>query len=245
MVYNSYMRTAQFLISITLLLCSAIDVSAAKPATKSKPAIEVREYDIAPFLVGAREESAPDPTLVPRRPDDVIGGEYPTRREVVERLISLITETVDRDSWRDNGGDYGEVREEHGKIVVTQTKENHRYVKSLLGQLKEKPSTRAVAVPEPSEKDDESVTRVYDIRDVRAGRCVDLKPGETVTREAAIEALKRKIVESVAPQTWHDNGGDQGAIREAGGSLIITQRGSEQRAIKELLEELRQVPERL
>ena len=64
------------------------------------------------------------------------GAPVTPRQERVDVLCRLITETVAPDSWRDAGGILGAVYEFGGRLVVLQTSENHRQVRSLLYQLR-------------------------------------------------------------------------------------------------------------
>ena len=66
-----------------------------------------------------------------------------TRDELVEAIISLIQDIVASDSWKDNGGSIGSIRELSGQLIVTQTPENQRALVRLLEQLRE---TRAIQV---------------------------------------------------------------------------------------------------
>jgi general secretion pathway protein D len=61
----------------------------------------------------------------------------PTRQELVEAIIKLIQDTVASDTWKDNGGNVGSVRELGGQLIVTQTPENQRALVKLLDQLRE------------------------------------------------------------------------------------------------------------
>ena len=56
--------------------------------------------------------------------------------EAEESLIHLIEETVDPTTWRDAGGTIGGIRGFDGKLIVTQTAENHRAVINLLSSLR-------------------------------------------------------------------------------------------------------------
>lgn len=69
--------------------------------------------------------------------------EGPTRQELVDEIIQLIQDTIASDSWKDNGGSVGSVRELQGQLIVTQTPENQRQLVRLLEQLRE---TRAIQV---------------------------------------------------------------------------------------------------
>ena len=69
----------------------------------------------------------------------------PTRQDLVDSIIKLIEDTVATDTWKDNGGTVGSLRElpGSGQLVVTQTPENQRLLVALLEQLRE---TRAIQV---------------------------------------------------------------------------------------------------
>jgi general secretion pathway protein D len=67
----------------------------------------------------------------------------PTRQELVDSITKLIEDTVATDTWKDNGGSVGALRELEGQLIVTQTPENHRQLVNLLEQLRE---TRAIQV---------------------------------------------------------------------------------------------------
>jgi general secretion pathway protein D len=59
-----------------------------------------------------------------------------SRQELIDSILSLIRETIDRDSWAQAGG-RGSVRELGGQIIVTQTAQNQSSLLDLLGQLRE------------------------------------------------------------------------------------------------------------
>jgi hypothetical protein len=66
----------------------------------------------------------------------------------VDRLMRHLTEVVSPDSWRDNGGSTGQIRELGGLLLVTQSWDNHRRVRELLDELRKPaapapPATRA------------------------------------------------------------------------------------------------------
>ena len=67
----------------------------------------------------------------------------PTRQDLVDSIVKLIEDTVSNDSWKDNGGTVGSLRELSGQLIVTQTPENQRNLVKLLEQLRE---TRAIQV---------------------------------------------------------------------------------------------------
>ena len=67
----------------------------------------------------------------------------PTRQELVDSIIKLITDTISPDSWRDSGGSVGAIKELQGQLIVTQTPENQKALVNLLEQLREQ---RAIQV---------------------------------------------------------------------------------------------------
>ncbi len=66
-----------------------------------------------------------------------------TRAQMVTEITQLIENTVARNSWIDNGGTVGSVREINGQLVITQTPGNLEKVSGLLKQLRE---TRSVEI---------------------------------------------------------------------------------------------------
>ena len=56
-------------------------------------------------------------------------------RQNVEWLAKLITDTIDADSWKDNGGAIGIMRQLHGALIITQTGQNQNAIATFLRQL--------------------------------------------------------------------------------------------------------------
>ncbi|HVT82377.1 MAG TPA: hypothetical protein VHM90_17165, partial [Phycisphaerae bacterium] len=65
------------------------------------------------------------------------------RQELVNSLMDTIKSTVAPDSWRDNGGSIGSIRELNGQLIINQTVDNQLAVYGLLQQLRE---TRAIQI---------------------------------------------------------------------------------------------------
>lgn len=61
----------------------------------------------------------------------------PARQERVDEVVQLLKETIAPETWRENGGTIGAVREIGGQLIITQTQENHGHIGSLLGQLRQ------------------------------------------------------------------------------------------------------------
>lgn len=57
--------------------------------------------------------------------------------DVLEAITSAIENYVDTDSWKDNGGSVGAIREFAGRLIITQTPENHRKVAAFLRMLRD------------------------------------------------------------------------------------------------------------
>ncbi|HEX4792327.1 MAG TPA: hypothetical protein VH370_00960 [Humisphaera sp.] len=60
----------------------------------------------------------------------------PIRQEVVDGIAGLIKDTVARESWTENGGTIGSIREMMGLLIVTQTRANHLELFELLAALR-------------------------------------------------------------------------------------------------------------
>ena len=80
------------------------------------------------------------------------------------------------------------------------------------------------------------------LRDVRAffGRVFGARPWwGTASREELTEELIIHLQQTVEPDTWRDNGGSEGSIRELSGQLIVTQSPLNQRRVVYELDRLR------
>ena len=127
--------------------------------------VATRVYDIRDLLMQRRSypaqsalvpptrlgEERPTPPIVYRpttQPDGSGGGgggaasAPPTAGDEIR---SLMQETVDPESWRDNGGSVGAMRELDGQLIVSQTATNHEQIVHLLAQLRET-SARMVTI---------------------------------------------------------------------------------------------------
>jgi hypothetical protein len=121
----------------------------------------VRMYDIADLVVAERQrwrlmnpmpqsikalqeklESTTRPVL-----DFNPGWERvePMGDDFTEIIARLVTEGVDPESWRDNGGTIGHVRLLNGRLLITQTPENHAQIAQTLATLR-----RSVATTQPA-----------------------------------------------------------------------------------------------
>ena len=98
-------------------------VSVTTDADYIAHATVVRAYDIRDLIADA-----------PKGADDRAGR---MRASVAEDVINLIEETVASDSWGRSRGKPGFIIEMAGRIVVTQTEENHGQIAEVLEQLRE------------------------------------------------------------------------------------------------------------
>jgi type II secretory pathway component GspD/PulD (secretin) len=60
-----------------------------------------------------------------------------TLQERAEDVIALITQLVDFDGWRENGGDTGFINNFQGSLIITNTAKNHREISGLLSKLRQ------------------------------------------------------------------------------------------------------------
>lgn len=78
-------------------------------------------------------------------PQRVLVGSEPAWDVLAQAIMMLITDQVDADTWKDNGGTIGSIRELNGRLIIRQTWQNHQKVEAILDELREKglPDTRA------------------------------------------------------------------------------------------------------
>jgi len=119
-----------------------------EPAEPPPPVLITRVYDVRDLLVDIPNfTDAPDlladdlnRTIAPDRQAYGRGGYFggsrwdvgKTREQRVEDVTRLIQETIAPDTWREQGGTIGGLRELDGQLIVTQIEENHRLLRQLL-----------------------------------------------------------------------------------------------------------------
>lgn len=112
--------------------------------------MEVPQFSNAPVLdlfeathrVPRRSERSDLPWRVGDDDDDE-PEEDRERLSRVRKIMELIRDTVNPDSWRDRGGSIGVMNELNGQLVVTQNSAAHRRISGLLDKLREE---RAIQV---------------------------------------------------------------------------------------------------
>ena len=153
------MRSSRMMVALMSLL-SVISFSPATrgaegPATQAifaeapeqKHDVITRVYDVRDLLVQIPDYPYKGDLGVPVDKSVVVVADTPpstqphrtptSKEELADNLIDLIKETVATETWRDNGGTEGAIRELGGQLIVTQTLENQKYLESLLSQLRE------------------------------------------------------------------------------------------------------------
>ena len=99
-----------------------------------------RTYDIRDLLVEVPDyepDFSPSPTAGLITKPATTREKSMTRQDRVNMMIRLIKETVDPDSWRDNGAHLGAIQELSGQLIVTQSADAHMSLQNLLLQLRE------------------------------------------------------------------------------------------------------------
>lgn len=156
------MRGALVLLVVAAAFSIVATIRAADPQTEAQPAPEpppiVRVYDVAdlaePHLEGRMSDSARAQAFVtgpfvdsgygpaggngpPLTVSDVIASAH---RERLESLTKHIKDIIASDTWKDNGGTVGQIRELDDRLIITQTPANQKLVKAMLDQLSEEDS---------------------------------------------------------------------------------------------------------
>jgi general secretion pathway protein D len=110
-----------------------------------------RVYDIRDLIVRVPNFEAPDVELSSGTGNNGTGNggfgnqdngggnnneNVPSRQEMVDNIITLVTDTIDPQSWPPLG-QIGSIRELNGQLVVTQTSDNHQQISNLIEQLRQ------------------------------------------------------------------------------------------------------------
>jgi len=110
--------------------------------------VSTRIYDIADLVLTERaRHRALNPPPPPQVPATQPAGGFisgsnlpdahdPTAAEVAEGICALLMQSISPDTWRDNGGMVGAVRELNGRLIVSQTADNHRRIEAVLAALR-------------------------------------------------------------------------------------------------------------
>lgn len=106
---------------------------------RSEPAMVTRVYDVRELIRDAAElDSAETALRRPRgAPAPVMGGPVfgSNYGDLGEELRVLLQEAIDAQSWVSNGGK-ASIRYWAGRLIVTQTQENHRKIQEMLYSLR-------------------------------------------------------------------------------------------------------------
>jgi type II secretory pathway component GspD/PulD (secretin) len=92
---------------------------------------------VPPTRLGQRPPAVKPPTPPSTQPTAEPARGPETPESLTEEVVDLIRETVDPESWRDNGGTVGAIRSLSGQLIVTQSPENQRQIANLFEQLRQ------------------------------------------------------------------------------------------------------------
>jgi hypothetical protein len=145
-----------------LILASAIATGAAAvlaqqapppPPAKAAPAdappdkkgVILRAYDVQDLLVIVKDYPITGPLIPPTKaidpppPTPAPGTPVPppvVPPVAIDYLKSLIVQTVDTTSWKDNGGEFGSISTYNNQLFILQTPENHAAIQHLFDELR-------------------------------------------------------------------------------------------------------------
>lgn len=105
----------------------------------------IRVYDVRDLIAGY--VAAHPQRVAPAVSNDALSTLNTTAAEEGADVVArLIEDDVDTDSWKDNGGSVGTIREFNGLLIVSQSPSAHREISELLRKLRsgEKPTSRPV-----------------------------------------------------------------------------------------------------
>jgi hypothetical protein len=107
----------------------------------------VRTYDIRPLYQSLRANEDRFPSSTRARSAGSFGGgagcgggdtgpySPPTRAEYVDAICKVIEDTIQSDTWLDNGGPTGSLRCYQGRLIITHTPHAHAQIAELLDAL--------------------------------------------------------------------------------------------------------------
>ena len=128
----------------SLSVTGLVPLSMAAPTTapaEQNGDIVTRVYDISDLLwqktdypVPSNDTTGAGAGLFPQQAADPDA--HPPSTNLAGDYIKLIEDTVASDSWKDNGGQIGSMREINGELVISQTPENHHQIETVLESMR-------------------------------------------------------------------------------------------------------------
>jgi hypothetical protein len=238
----------------------------------------LRTYDVRDLILGtirarrSLRKLSGEPLPPYNHSSGGISYAYPSRPAPIEETVcaeisAFLTETAGQDSWTENGGKIGTIHYYAGRLIITQTPDNHERIRDLLNLLRQSMAAEDTQIlrlhePEPgitpkppTEEHETTVTRIYNIRDLlsdaiafQKSHAIHAGPapfglGNTPPRtglDALIKDVQDIITDTVDHDSWIDNGGKTGLVKSLSGQLIITQTPANHAKIASLLAQLRQ-----
>jgi hypothetical protein len=122
----------------------------SSPAEIRDGPASVRVYDVRDLIEKFLKEgrlALAYPTTRPATRE--LGAQPGTYEDTVDSITRLIEDTVNTDSWKDNGGSLGALRELAGRLIITQTPAAHRQIVGLLRTLRAGGSKEGTSVVAP------------------------------------------------------------------------------------------------
>jgi type II secretory pathway component GspD/PulD (secretin) len=115
---------------------TALADSTTQPASGD---IVTRVYDISDLIWHKEDYVAPSQTdngAEQQGAQQSNPSSNPTNQDLIDSIVKLLVDTVATDTWKDNGGTIGSMRELSGQLVVTQLAENHQKIQDVLDALR-------------------------------------------------------------------------------------------------------------
>ncbi|MCI0366499.1 MAG: hypothetical protein L0219_21770, partial [Phycisphaerales bacterium] len=174
---------------------------------------------------------------------------------VVNDLIDVLTENIDVETWRMNGGERGDIWHLEGHLIIDHTPERHAAIEKFLTEVRavllprEAQTKEVAATPEEAKAAspevapiDQRVLTIYDVRDLVEVALRGVQPGAAPrARDEVMQQIIDIICDNVDPEGWQMNGGDTSGLQALAGTLIITTTPANHEAIVELLKQMREM----
>jgi hypothetical protein len=125
--------------------------SPGPPDAPAHAGLQVRIYDVLDVIemIYHRSDKL---VAIARNPAPTTAPVHITVDEAIEYLTKMIEDFCDVDSWKDNGGSVGALREFNGWLVITQTPEAHAKIVQLLRFLRNGGDLREGKAFEPEQQ---------------------------------------------------------------------------------------------
>lgn len=122
----------RYVLVLIVIIASALPTCAQTTQPEGDSPVVIRTYNVSDLVRASRNYPLPgaEPKEGEPAPDEALP------LVDISGITQLIMDTVQSDSWQDNGGSFGKIKSLSNVLIVTQTEAAHKEIQQLLNLLR-------------------------------------------------------------------------------------------------------------